>query len=402
MNSTPQGLPPIRGKVPHPHSGTWPMTPNTPHTLPTLALVASLSIGGCASSPEVREGGTYTLAGSGPVVVFQSGLGDDRQVWRDVLPALSAKYTVLAHDRPGTGTVPAKAGPRDPCTLAAEQRAVLRTAGLKPPYVLVGHSLGGLYQYAYASLYPDEVAGFVLVDPTHPRNWAEIQRQLPGTATLLKGIKSVAFGAAQAAEFDDQTSCLDRPEFKHPPGMPGGVLVAGRPRSADPEEYEALHLALGREWAALAGVPRVEMVWDSSHYIQRERPERVIAAIHQIASPQACDEACLPPPQGRLLGVELGGHAAFDITVGETRRGRIESLVGPPRKTYRDDSFQGGEVGVYHHKPAKAPKVVSMVPVLGDLVEAVETVQSLREWQELIVEYDAAGVVRRASLRRID
>jgi len=54
--------------------------------------------------------------------------------------------------------------------------------------------------------------------------------------------------------------------------MPGRVLVAGRPRSADPEEYEALHLALGHEWAALAGVPRVEMVWDSSHYIQRERP----------------------------------------------------------------------------------------------------------------------------------
>ena len=378
------------------------MSSRIPHSLPTLALVASLSIGGCASSPETREAGTYTLAGSGPVVVFQSGLGDDRQVWRDVLPALSAKYTVFAHDRPGTGTVPAKAGPRDPCTLAAEQRAALRAAGLKPPYVLVGHSLGGLYQYAYASLYPDEVAGFVLVDPTHPRNWAEIQRQLPGTATLLKGIKSVAFGAAQAAEFDDQTTCLDRPEFKHPPGMPGRVLVAGRPRSADPEEYEALHLALGHEWAALAGVPRVEMVWDSSHYIQRERPERVIAAIQQLASPQACGEACQTAPQGRLLGVEMGGHDAFDITFGETRRARIESLVGPPRKTYRDDTSRGGEVGVYHHKPAKVPVVVGMIPVLGDLVEAVETVQSLREWRELIVEYDAAGVVQRASLRRID
>ncbi|MBK7849089.1 MAG: hypothetical protein IPJ73_19405 [Zoogloea sp.] len=63
---------------------------------------------------------------------------------------------------------------------------------------------------------------------------------------------------------------------------------------------------------------------------------------------------------------------------------------------------EGGEVGVYHHKPAKVPVVVGMIPVLGDLVEAVETVQSLREWRELIVEYDAAGVVQRASLRRID
>jgi hypothetical protein len=132
------------------------------------------------------------------------------------------------------------------------------------------------------------------------------------------------------------------------------------------------------------------------------RPERVIAAVQQLASPQACGEACQAAPQSRLLGVEMGGHDAFDITFGETPRARIESLIGPPRKTYRDDASPGGEVGIYHHKPAKAPVLVGMIPVLGDLVEAVETVQSLREWRELIVEYDAAGVVQRASLRRID
>lgn len=82
---------------------------------------------------------------------------------------------------------------------------------------------------------------------------------------MLKGVKSVAFNQMERGEFDDQTRCLDRPEFARPPGVPGRVLVAGRPRASDPEEYEVLRLALAREWPALAGVSSVEMVWDAAH-----------------------------------------------------------------------------------------------------------------------------------------
>jgi pimeloyl-ACP methyl ester carboxylesterase len=369
-----------------------------------LLTAATVSmIAGCAGTqPPPREPTAYTLTGSGtPILVFQSGLGDDRSTWKDMLPALSAHYTVFVHDRPGTEGNSSVAGPRDPCTLAAEQRAALRSAGLAPPYVLVGHSLGGLYQYVYASLYPQEVSGFVLVDPTHPRNWAEIQRQLPATATLLKGIKTVAFSEMERREFDDQARCLDRPEFARPPGVPGRVLVAGRPRASDPEDYEALHLSLAREWPGLTGVSGVEMVWDAAHYIHHERPERVIAAIRRTASPRACADGC-EKPQHRLAGIEIGGHAAFDIAFGETRRNQIETVLGQPRKTYAPLDAQGDEVRVYHRKPDKAHAAVSFIPVLGDLVDAVETVLAMREWQELVVEYDASGVVRRAGLRRIE
>lgn len=369
-----------------------------------LLTAATVSmIFGCAGATQPPpEPSAYTLKGSGtPILVFQSGLGDDRSTWKDMLPALSANYTVFVYDRPGAGGNPPVAGPRDPCTVAAEQRAALRSAGLAPPYVLVGHSLGGLYQYVYASLYSQEVAGFVLVDPTHPRNWAEIQRQLPATATLLKGIKTVAFSEMERREFDDQATCLDRPEFARPPGVPGRVLVAGRPRASDPEDYEALHLALAREWPALTGVTGVEVVWDAAHYIHHERPERVIAAIRRTASPRACADGC-ETPQRRLAGTEIGGHAAFDIVFGETRRNQIETVLGQPRKTYAPLDAQGGEVRVYHRKPDTAHAAVSFIPIFGDLVDAVETVQAMREWRELVVEYDASGVVRRAGLRRIE
>lgn len=366
-------------------------------------MVAAVSMtAGCASTSTPRESGTYTLAGRGtPVVVFQTGLGDDRRTWKDILPTLAAHYTVFAHDRPGTGNSPAVEGPRDPCTIAAEQRAALRSAGLAPPYILVGHSLGGLYQYAYASLYPQEVAGFVLIDPTHPRNWAEIQRQLPGAAAMLKGYKWVAFSNTERREFDDQTRCLDRPPFAHPLRMPGRVLVAGRPRTSDPEDYETLRLALAREWPALAGVAGAEMVWDSAHYIHNEQPSRVIQAVRQTASPTTCADGCATPAS-RLVGVDIGGHAAFDIVFGITRRNEIEAVLGQPRKTYAALDAQGGEVHVYHRKPDKMHAAVSFIPVIGDLLDVVETARDLQDWRELVVEYGASGVVKRAGLRKIE
>lgn len=366
-----------------------------------LGFALALSAG-CASRPP-RPPGIQTLAGGGtPVVVLQSGLGDDRTTWHEILPALAAHYTVFAHDRPGTGNHAFRPAPRDPCSVAAEQRAALRAAGLAPPYLLVGHSLGGLYQYAYASLYPQEVAGFVLIDPTHPRQWAEIQRQLPTAAAQLRAIRTVAFGAAQRREFDDQARCLDHPGFARPPGVPGRVLIAGRPQAGAPDEFDTLRFSLAREWPTLTGVAKVEMVWDSAHYIHRERPARVIAAIRRLASPEACPDGCMAPER-TLAGVDIGGdHAALDLTFGETHREQIEAVLGAPRKSYSAPDVPAGTVCVYHRKPDKIPLALSFVPVVGDLLDAVQMVQEQQEWRELVVEYDAQGVVRRAGVRRID
>lgn len=92
-----------------------------------LSLIAALLIAGCVRTQPPHESGTYTLAGKGaPVLVFQSGHGDDRRTWKDVLPQLAAHYTVFAPDRPGTAGNPPVPGPRDPCTVAAEQRAACR------------------------------------------------------------------------------------------------------------------------------------------------------------------------------------------------------------------------------------------------------------------------------------
>ena len=80
----------------------------------------------------------YTLTGHGKLpVVFQSGLGDGKEVWADVLPEVAKRHAVLAYDRPGYGGSPKTEAPRDPCTVADQQHQLLAQTGLKPPYVLV-------------------------------------------------------------------------------------------------------------------------------------------------------------------------------------------------------------------------------------------------------------------------
>ena len=146
------------------------------------ALVGTLLLTACAQVP--RQGyasgpsGTmaYALGGpeKAPAVVLQSGLGDGRTTWDRLWPLLTARHRAFALDRPGYGDSPSTTAPRDPCQVARETHAVLHEAKVPPPYLLVGHSLGGLYQFAFARLYPDETAGMRLLDPTHPAHWATL------------------------------------------------------------------------------------------------------------------------------------------------------------------------------------------------------------------------------------
>jgi pimeloyl-ACP methyl ester carboxylesterase len=107
--------------------------------------------------------------GSGPTVVLEAGAGATLDSWARVIPLLTGDVRVIAYDRPGLGFSDPVAAPDDrrPRAVAARLDALLRVAAAPPPYVLVGHSLGGLYVRALAERCPDAVAGLVLVDPSH-------------------------------------------------------------------------------------------------------------------------------------------------------------------------------------------------------------------------------------------
>jgi pimeloyl-ACP methyl ester carboxylesterase len=103
------------------------------------------------------------------VVVFEAGSRGTIDKWGRVLESVGRDATVFAYHRPGYGNSDVATTPRDGRTIVEELRQVLKHKGLKPPYVLVGHSLGGLYMQLFARAHPDEVQGLVLVDAVYPR-----------------------------------------------------------------------------------------------------------------------------------------------------------------------------------------------------------------------------------------
>lgn len=105
--------------------------------------------------------------GTGPTVVLDAGAGGMSDDWALVRAGLDGVATTVAYDRAGLGRSEAGPTPRSVRAQVTELRAALRHSGLPPPYVLVGHSYGGLVARAYAYEHIDEVDGLVLVDAAH-------------------------------------------------------------------------------------------------------------------------------------------------------------------------------------------------------------------------------------------
>jgi pimeloyl-ACP methyl ester carboxylesterase len=253
-------------------------------TLATAAFFA-LFLSACATTDGSHGAIDYEARGTGaPVVVYQSGLGDGLGVWQAVQARTAATTTAVSFSRPGYGRSAAvDAGERSPCAVAAETRTFLRASGFAPPYLLVGHSLGGLYQYAFAKLYPQEVAGVVLLDPTHPEHWPSVQRDVPALATMIS-VARAAFSAPMRREFDDQSRCTERLQALPMPSVPVRLLVRGRFAGLEAGAFENVARRLQTDWSKQLGGVAIEPVAGAGHYIQRDRPDAVAAAVAEVVA----------------------------------------------------------------------------------------------------------------------
>ena len=112
------------------------------------------------------------LSGEGTsTVIFESGMGASCLSWTLVQPHVAQFARAVSYDRAGHGWSDGTHEPRTARQIAQELHALLDTAGVPGPYVLVGHSFGGYVNMAFAHQYREEVAGMVLVDSLHPAEW---------------------------------------------------------------------------------------------------------------------------------------------------------------------------------------------------------------------------------------
>jgi pimeloyl-ACP methyl ester carboxylesterase len=109
-----------------------------------------------------------------PTVVLEAGMASMSSNWAWVRDELAPDCRVVTYDRAGLGWSDNGHGPMDAATSATSLHTALGAAAIGPPYVLAGHSYGGLVVRMFADRYPDEVAGIVLVDASHPDQWANI------------------------------------------------------------------------------------------------------------------------------------------------------------------------------------------------------------------------------------
>jgi pimeloyl-ACP methyl ester carboxylesterase len=228
-----------------------------------------------------------------PTVVFEGGLTTD---WYQLQNQLAPFTRVCSWDHPNgprSRSDPAPT-PRTARDYVADLHALLRVARVPGPYVLAGHSNGGLFTQLYASAHPGQVAGLVLIDAVHP---AYHQRRL---AMLKPLVPPEVWQALRRDAMTPQHRLLDpervdiwtserqtRVALRRSPLRPMPLVVLAHGRPEDPgapfvEQDERLWRQLQRELAHLVPGGRLVIATESSHDIQHEQPELVLDAIRDV------------------------------------------------------------------------------------------------------------------------
>lgn len=246
-----------------------------------------------------------------PAVILESGIPGASLGWTSVMEDIALFTRVCAYDRAGYGWSEAGAEPRTISNIATELRALFHKTGVHPPYVLAGHSFGGLVVQFYASRFPDQVAGMVLVDSAHPdlaRRSGHVER-MGGVALRLKlmaplGIARLIIDPpagspesrpssvrkmekellattrsfrAMASEMEGLPESLnqaieDRPRLGRKPLV---VLTEGRRR------MEFWH-AMQEQFTELSDSSEWQVVDGAGHFIHQDQPDVVVDAVRRV------------------------------------------------------------------------------------------------------------------------
>ena len=258
--------------------------------------------------------------GSGtPTVILEAGAGNNGGIWNEIDPKAATKTSVFdgvaaftrvcAYDRPGTisgseTTLRSRSDPapmpRSAGDVVADLGALLAAAGVRPPYVLVGHSFGGLVVRLLAStLPPDDVVGLVLVDAAQEDFWAKLEALVtpeqwkgmmaPPPPTELADYRDLERLDVEASAAEMRKEAAARPLRP----LPLIVLSRGRPMELPPDVSAKLPANFAAEQEKIWGTSQDELValvpgaehvvaTKSGHYIQTMEPDLVIAAVRQV------------------------------------------------------------------------------------------------------------------------
>lgn len=306
--------------------------PNRCLRLPVASLVALALVAAAAVSAQappgvdrvrLRDGRALAFrctGRGGPTVLLEGGWAATSLAWSRVQPLIAATTRVCSYDRAGMGLSDPGPIPRDGAAIARDLDEGLRAAKIAPPFVVVGHSAGGLYVRIFADRRPRDVVGMVLVDPSVEYQDKRLSAMFGPGAGSIAALRDRS-AACLAAATSHSLPSLDPKLAKCDPATPvatwqtevaeldslwgatsdevaGGrtaygalpliVLTAGETNAALPE---GARRAADRVWAGLhdeiaarstVGVRRT--VVGSGHLIPKDRPDAVAAAVAEVVA----------------------------------------------------------------------------------------------------------------------
>lgn len=250
----------------------------------------------------------YCIGRGRPTVILEAGLPGSSLDWTLVQPELAKSTRVCAYDRAGYGWSKPGPRPRTSLRITDELHALLGRAGVFGPYVLVGHSFGGLHVRLYASRFPAQVAGVVLVDAPAEETvrrrpprvvkllwcegeiWLGLERleqalgldrdapKLPLTVRQVAAARAMRSAACRAAHDEASARAESLWEVRQAAGLGSKPLVVvTRGRDLDPPwragQAALLRLSTNSSQVVAAG---------SGHYVHLDRPEVVVEAVRTV------------------------------------------------------------------------------------------------------------------------
>ena len=160
----------------------------------------------------------YCTGEGSPTVILEAGAGSPGLLWTFVQEEIEKSTRVCSYDRAGYGWSEPASGPQLPQQVASDLHALLETASVPGPYIMVGHSAGAVYVRAFTSQYPSEVVGMVLVDGSHegknvdyPPEWQELDK-VQNSMTAFCEVAS-PFGGIRLMRIYDTATITTDPEI---------------------------------------------------------------------------------------------------------------------------------------------------------------------------------------------
>ncbi len=221
-----------------------------------------------------------------PTVIFESGLGTPLNNWEIIQENISANYKTISYDRKGIGGTPATDHPRTIENLVNDLDMLISQNEIDGPIVLVGHSLGGHIARKYQQLFPSNVAGLFLIDPTNEYLYDEVFKQMsPESADSMKTAWDNSYKKGPIGVYNEwkEAYAIDQimREYPLPTTIPITILASNQESAFLTKKNVKIKKELFLDWKKNKPNVKIVNTTNSGHYIHLGEPEWVITELEK-------------------------------------------------------------------------------------------------------------------------